>query len=329
MRDSLFRRHFIMTAGMILLAFALLSTGFMYLSYRYTLQEKKNALEEEAGYIARLTAQVLDQEAQLTDSDYLACLSVISGIAGSDLLVCSPDGAVLYSYLTSEEREGPTAGSQISGKVMREVLNVEQFEGTSDLGVYDSDRFVVGVPLRLTRGEDLMGVVLITSSMSNLTALWRDQATIFVFTALVVLCAAFVSCTLAGIQQVKPLKEMAEMVRRFGMGEYDLRVTDHGRRDELGELANAFNSMADSIAETENQRREFVANVSHELKTPMNHHLRFADGILDGTVPPEKEKDALRVISNETRRLSRAGAADAGCQPHRSPLSDRLLSASL
>lgn len=71
MRDSLFRRHFIMTAGMILLAFALLSTGFMYLSYRYTLQEKKNALEEEAGYIARLTAQVLDQEAQLTDSDYL------------------------------------------------------------------------------------------------------------------------------------------------------------------------------------------------------------------------------------------------------------------
>lgn len=56
----------------------------MYLSYRYTLQEKKNALEEEAGYIARLTAQVLDQEAQLTDSDYLACLSVISGIAGSD-----------------------------------------------------------------------------------------------------------------------------------------------------------------------------------------------------------------------------------------------------
>lgn len=305
MRDSLFRRHFIMTAGMILLAFALLSTGFMYLSYRYTLQEKKNALEEEAGYIARLTAQVLDQEAQLTDSDYLACLSVISGIAGSDLLVCSPDGAVLYSYLTSEEREGPTAGSQISGKVMREVLNVEQFEGTSDLGVYDSDRFVVGVPLRLTRGEDLMGVVLITSSMSNLTALWRDQATIFVFTALVVLCAAFVSCTLAGIQQVKPLKEMAEMVRRFGMGEYDLRVTDHGRRDELGELANAFNSMADSIAETENQRREFVANVSHELKTPMTTISGFADGILDGTIPPEKERESLQVISSETRRLSR------------------------
>ena len=305
MKDSLFKRHFLMTAGMILRSFAQLSTGFMYLSYRYTLQEKKNALEEEAGYVARLTAQMLDQESQLTDSDYLACLSVISGIAGSDLLVCDTGGTVLYTYLTAGEQEGPAVGSQISGQVMKEVLRAEQFAGASDLGVYTSDRFVVGVPLSVNPDGTLVGAALITSSMANLTELWRNQATIFAFTALVVLCAAFISCTFAGIQQVKPLKEMAELVRRFGMGEYDLRISSYGRQDEIGELANAFNSMADSIAETENRRREFVANVSHELKTPMTTISGFADGILDGTIPPEKEGDALRVISTETRRLSR------------------------
>lgn len=305
MRNSLFKRHFLMTAGMILLAFALLSTGFMYLSYRYTLQEKKTALEEEAGYVARLTAQMVDKKDQLTDSDYLACLSTIASIAGSDLLVCDTDGTVLYTYLDNDAREKPVADGRISSKVMQQVLSAQQFEGTSDLGVYSSDRFVVGVPLQLTSGNKVVGGVLITSSMAKLTRLWRDQASIFCFTALVVLCAAFVSCTIAGIQQVKPLKEMAEMVRRFGMGEYDLRVSGYQRQDEIGELANAFNSMADSIAETESQRREFVANVSHELKTPMTTIAGFADGILDGTVPPEKEKEALRVISTETRRLSR------------------------
>lgn len=305
MRDSLFKRHFFLTAGMILLAFALLSTGFMYLSYQYMLQEKKSALEEEAGYVARLTSQMLDPETPLTDSDYLACLSTISGIAGSDLLVCDTDGTVLYTYLADNQERGPAAGSRISGQVMQELLNAEQFAGTSDLGVYGKERFVVGVPLHVSSDGTLVGVAMITSSMANLTGLWRDQATIFIFTALVVLCAAFVSCTFAGIQQVKPLKEMAEMVRRFGMGEYDLRLSDYGRKDEIGELANAFNSMADSIAETESQRREFVANVSHELKTPMTTISGFADGILDGTIPPEKEADALRVISTETRRLSR------------------------
>ena len=305
MKDSLFKQHFIMTAGMILLAFALLSTGFMYLSYQYTLREKKGALEEEAGYVARLTAQMLDADTQLADSNYLACLSTISGIAGSDLLVCSPDGTVIYTYLTTNERENPVSGGHISDQVIEEILNTEQFEGTSDLGVYPNDRFVVGVPLQLNPGGTLVGIALITSSMSNLTQLWRDQTTIFFFTALAVLFAAFVSCTFAGIQQVKPLKEMADMVRRFGMGEYDLRFSDYQRQDEIGELANAFNSMADAIAKTESQRREFVANVSHELKTPMTTISGFAEGLLDGTVLPERQKEALGVISTETRRLSR------------------------
>ena len=136
MRDSLFKRHFFLTAGMILLAFALLSTGFMYLSYQYMLQEKKSALEEEAGYVARLTSQMLDQETPLTDSNYLACLGTISGIAGSDLLVCDTDGTVLYTYLADKGDHGPSTGSRISGKVMQELLKSEQFAGTSDLGVY-------------------------------------------------------------------------------------------------------------------------------------------------------------------------------------------------
>jgi len=63
--------------------------------------------------------------------------------------------------------------------------------------------------------------------------------------------------------------------------------------------------MADSLQETERQRREFIANVSHELKTPMTTIAGYTDGILDGTIPPEQEKEYLRIISDEARRLSR------------------------
>ena len=69
------------------------------------------------------------------------------------------------------------------------------------------------------------------------------------------------------------------------------RRADAGRRrdcSEISELAASFNAMADSLQETERQRRDFIANVSHELKTPMTTIAGYTDGILDGTIPPEK-----------------------------------------
>ena len=63
--------------------------------------------------------------------------------------------------------------------------------------------------------------------------------------------------------------------------------------------------MAESLQQTERQRREFIANISHELKTPMTTIAGYTDGILDGTIPPENEKQYLRIIANESRRLSR------------------------
>ena len=73
---------------MILLAFTILGAGFMYLSYRYTVQEKKQNLEEVGEYVSKLTSQMVDGTKQLKDEDYLACLSIISGIAGNDLILC-------------------------------------------------------------------------------------------------------------------------------------------------------------------------------------------------------------------------------------------------
>ncbi len=99
---------------------------------------------------------------------------------------------------------------------------------------------------------------------------------------------------------------MAEAARKFGQGEFDVRVTGYENRcDEVGTLAEAFNSMATSLAKVESQRSEFIANVSHELKTPMTTIAGFAEGILDGTIPPERERESLQIISSETRRLSR------------------------
>jgi len=92
---------------------------------------------------------------------------------------------------------------------------------------------------------------------------------------------------------------------RQGHGDFSARVTDDGRTDEVGALISAFNTMADSLETSEERRNAFIANVSHELKTPMTTIAGYTDGILDGTIPPEKERQYLQIISDESRRLSR------------------------
>ncbi len=97
---------------------------------------------------------------------------------------------------------------------------------------------------------------------------------------------------------------MVEATKRFSRGDFTMRVPVDGD-DEVSQLAEALNSMATSIADMESNRRSFTANVSHELKTPMTSIGGFIDGILDGTIPPEKQNYYLQIVSDETKRLSR------------------------
>ena len=103
---------------------------------------------------------------------------------------------------------------------------------------------------------------------------------------------------------VKPLRHMAAAARSFGVGDFSKRVPVTSA-DEVGQLAVAFNNMADSLAASEGMRRSFIANVSHELKTPMTTIAGFIDGILDGTIEPDKQNYYLKIVSDEVKRLSR------------------------
>ena len=306
MRSSLFRRHFMLTAGMILISFALLAAAFMTLSYRYMVQEKKEAMAINVTYVASLTQDLLEQGFDPAEEGFRLYGPALSMIADCDILICDDTGTVLR-YTADGRNIMNYVGCSISSTVVNQLVSQGCYSGMSDLGLYSNLYFASGVPIYFQSGNNtsVEYLVFMTTSAGELVSLWKALATIFFFIAVVVLCIAFISSSIFSLQQVKPLREMAEAVRKFGMGEYDTRVDDYGRKDEVGDLAAAFNAMADSLASSEKRRQEFVANISHELKTPMTTISGFTNGILDGTIPPEKVNDSLQVISSETARLSR------------------------
>jgi signal transduction histidine kinase len=129
---------------------------------------------------------------------------------------------------------------------------------------------------------------------------------IFLGVTLIVVVLSVVVMTFFARSHSKPLQEMAKTANAFGHGDLTARVRlDGNYTQEIEELALAFNNMASSLQKSEYQRQEFVANVSHELKTPMTTIGGYVDGILDGTIPPQRSRHYMQIVSDETKRLSR------------------------
>ena len=313
---SLYKRQFALTAGMILISFALLGTAFFTLSYQYTLRQTRDSMERNANYVANFTSKSRSLGLGVEDDVYIAMIATIAQISDAVVLITEADGEMVVSTDgISVMGYKELAGSYLPKSIADQVARSGSYTGMSDLGGFFAEkRYVAGTPILVktvdvTTGQtrqSLVGVAYVAAEASSLTELWRAFTSIFFFTAVVVLCIAFLTSSVTSLRQTKPLKEIAETARKFGHGEYELRVRGYeDRKDEVGELAEAFNAMADSISKSEERRSEFVANISHELKTPMTTIAGFSDGILDGTIPPERERAALQTISSETRRLSR------------------------
>lgn len=102
----------------------------------------------------------------------------------------------------------------------------------------------------------------------------------------------------------RPLVQMNVIAHSIARGEFD-RKADVRSHDEIGQLAQSFNAMAEELRKQEELRSGFVANVSHELRSPLTSIHGFAQGMLDGTVPQSEHQKYLEVIVGETRRLNK------------------------
>ena len=171
--------------------------------------------------------------------------------------------------------------------------------------LYDDARYVVSMPIPGTDGTPA-GVVMVSSPTADTMEMLKKVTDIYLFVSILVVLFAVMIMSIFARQQAKPLQEMAKAANAFGHGDLKARVQlDGAHTEEVDELALAFNNMASSLEKSEYQRQEFVANVSHELKTPMTTIGGYIDGMLDGTIPPEKQRHYMLLVSQETKRLSR------------------------
>ena len=315
---SMYLRQVTVMLGLIILCMTLLGAGFFSLSYRYQLQEIQSTLDRNAGFISDYASVALTEGSSLTDKDFVNYIQSVVLLTDTTVLVCNTEGLVVCAAGTNWNQELLTSGEvSIPAWATNQLLSGRSYSGMTTFdGIFNTRCYVTSEILSpLVRAQNTgalvssnvpTGFLFVANDATSVMEFLQHTFQLFFITAIAVLLITLIICSFTVQKMVDPLKSMCSFAHRFARGEVDVRITDYkNRNDEIGELAAAFNAMADSLAQAEQKRSEFVANVSHELKTPMTTIAGFADGILDGTIPPEKERESLQVISSETRRLSR------------------------
>lgn len=301
---SNFLRLFLPTALLLLTAFLFLGIFSQVFLYNYFVSTNEETLYSNAGASAELVSAYASIGSPEQNLSLYMDLSYSSRLTDTQTLITNSQGTVI---LCSEDLQlCEHCGCTIDEEYFTEAVEQGRSASTDMVAdIYGQTRLAVAVPI-LSHDGKVIGLAVSSLPMAQIHAMLRKATTVFVLTAACVLTAVLVIMLFVANRQSKPLRSLAAAARDLGHGQLDARVpTDKPYSKEFAELAVSFNNMAASLQSAEAQRQEFIANVSHELKTPMTTISGYLDGMLDGTIPREQHSKYMGIVSDEVRRLSR------------------------
>ena len=268
------------------------------------IEQRKQDLVADTQVLASLTPTYL-QEGR--ESEYFKLLSPYSKKNDAVVWYVNQFGVILQITSNETASDFSQAQDQLSSQEIQSYLS--RVLGGTPM-VYEhgfSSRFAqamlsVGHPVTL-EGQ-VVGAVFIHTGMSFLSQITRNLQKV----------ALFVSCfTMAIGKQLiywtsstltRPIKRMNRAARNIAKGSYGDKIPVRGR-DEIAQLTESFNLMSQNLERNDKLRSGFVANVSHELRSPLTSMQGFAQGMLDGTIPEEERGKYLHIIVDESRRLNK------------------------
>lgn len=281
------------TGGLLILVGLVLSVGF----YRISHYELINTLNKQLDVVSEAVGKYLKyQDGSYEDISRLLQISCLtnnmSGVVvdrlGYVYMVSSNEYSDFkYTNIDIENSKIPTDDKIIHKKVL--------IDGKSNLKV---SAFIKPI---FTNSQLDGYIIMVENNPVN-----ERRTIIIIWTAIVlaVIVAGAIVRYFAQLLVVEPIEEINNSAKRLAKGNVQERVKVVGK-NEIGELAQSFNTMAQSIEEADNIRKEFISNVSHELRSPITSIKGFVGGILDGVIPRDKENYYLKIVYDEIDRLAR------------------------
>ncbi len=233
-------------------------------------------------------------------------LDGFSKVTGSYIFIVDKKGRVISCSRNSDLLESPPLF--IDEDYTKTVLNGKKNTMIGTMGrLFGDTMFTLQIPIQ-TESGDVLGAVSVSRPIPEHQRMRYDMFQIMLVSMLIIAFSSAVLSYLLAKGFSEPMKNMRETTREFAKGNFSARVDKSAEKSgiaEIAELAEAFNNMAAELEKSEEIKNAFVSDVSHELRTPMTTIGGFVAGMLDDTIPPEKQKDYLKIVHDEISRLSR------------------------
>ena len=238
----------------------------------------------DKGHNEELITSTLRIMSQATASDYF-----ITDVKG-DAFYCGDCESVNSSYC--ETHQNIVVGDEILDRAVDGGFSDYITDDTFGIG-----RFVVAKPVTDENGQVECIVFAVEDAITGLVPYVASVAKAFFYSMLLTLALVFIAIYFTARGITKPLGEMQEATEHFARGDFEYKANEDYKKRDFRDFAKALNKMAYELKIDDEAQKSFIANVSHELKTPMTSIGGFIDGILDGTIPPQEEKRYLSIVS--------------------------------
>ena len=295
-KDSIVRKQMLLYMTTIGVMILLLCGTLAVIYPKHYMGEKNEDLIRQGEKISAAYSEAY-RTGDLSDLSYE--LQILENYMESGIVLVNKDGKVV---LTSPGFHDVLIGDNmvyddLTQRVMDgEIVTYQMKKGEA----FDTPMLMVGYPV----SEGHLAGIFMCRPLPEIEASLMEMYQMSVLSLFIVSLLGLIVSFLTAKYVALPLVMMNRAAKVIANGDFEQRVQVRSN-DEIGELAESFNHMAESLQAHEKVQKDFIANISHDLRSPLTSMNGFLTAMLDGTIPAEKQEKYLKIVLEETDRLSR------------------------
>ena len=280
-----------------LFGFFSVATIISRLTTEYCVRDKARLLYGEASRISDTYALQL-YKSKVSLEEVQAQMEALSSYMNTEIWILNPSGRMVVNSKQAPNPEQETY--------------VEDFDSTITAGNYYTtgtffDSFendVLSVIAPITSDFKIRGYVVIHLPMDSIRADADSMLNISYMLLIILIVLSMIILLFFTEYVYRPLRRIIAAAEQYALGNMHYPISIE-REDELGYLSASLGYMAETIARAEDDQKKFIANVSHDFRSPLTSMRGFLEAMLDGTIPPERYEHYLNVVLGETDRLTK------------------------